>query len=204
MPYCAAMQALCDCLQFAALRLHLATRPRLGYSTDPLAVTSALGYLGSPASIGLPSSASQAERLDDPKAVPAAAVTKYADDGAHLTLGRYSRLSLNGRPWTRFAKQNLLLHSKPTFCKHLRISDACDRSGSAGITPFRNMIEARSADYVMVDLCRVGGVAAGVRRESPGLQTASADPRGSDRYPSLGGKMTGFGTTMEIAASLRS
>lgn len=27
-----------------------------------------------------------------------------------------------------------------------------------GIVPFRNMIEARSVDYVMIDLCRVGGV----------------------------------------------
>ena len=27
-----------------------------------------------------------------------------------------------------------------------------------GITPFRQMIEARSVDYVMIDLCRVGGV----------------------------------------------
>ncbi len=27
-----------------------------------------------------------------------------------------------------------------------------------GITPFRHMIEARSVDYVMIDLCRVGGV----------------------------------------------
>ena len=27
-----------------------------------------------------------------------------------------------------------------------------------GIVPFRNMIEARSIDYVMIDLCRVGGV----------------------------------------------
>ncbi|HET7880120.1 MAG TPA: mandelate racemase/muconate lactonizing enzyme family protein [Acetobacteraceae bacterium] len=27
-----------------------------------------------------------------------------------------------------------------------------------GIVPFRNMIEARSVDYVMIDLCRVGGI----------------------------------------------
>src|SRR5579871_3428502 len=27
-----------------------------------------------------------------------------------------------------------------------------------GIVPFRNMIEARSVDYIMIDLCRVGGV----------------------------------------------
>jgi L-talarate/galactarate dehydratase len=27
-----------------------------------------------------------------------------------------------------------------------------------GITPFRHMIEARSVDYVMIDLCRVGGI----------------------------------------------
>ena len=27
-----------------------------------------------------------------------------------------------------------------------------------GITPFRQMIEARSVDYIMIDLCRVGGV----------------------------------------------
>jgi L-alanine-DL-glutamate epimerase-like enolase superfamily enzyme len=27
-----------------------------------------------------------------------------------------------------------------------------------GIVPFRHMIEARSVDYVMIDLCRVGGI----------------------------------------------
>ena len=27
-----------------------------------------------------------------------------------------------------------------------------------GIVPFRHMIEARSIDYVMIDLCRVGGI----------------------------------------------
>jgi L-alanine-DL-glutamate epimerase-like enolase superfamily enzyme len=27
-----------------------------------------------------------------------------------------------------------------------------------GIVPFRHMIEARSVDYIMIDLCRVGGV----------------------------------------------
>jgi hypothetical protein len=40
---------------------------------DPEAVISALGYRGSPSSIGLPPNARAAERLPDPKAVLAAA-----------------------------------------------------------------------------------------------------------------------------------
>jgi hypothetical protein len=44
--------------------------------TDPLAVTSALGYNGNPSDIGLPNDARAAERLPDPKATLEAAVKK--------------------------------------------------------------------------------------------------------------------------------
>ena len=74
--YCAAMRDLCDWPPVRCITVAPRHETEAWILTDPLAVTSALGYLGSPTSIGLPSSASQAERLDDPKAVLAAAVTK--------------------------------------------------------------------------------------------------------------------------------
>ena len=48
-----------------------------------------------------------------------------------------------------------------------------------GIVPFRNMIEARSVDYIMIDLCRVGGVYAVDEgcRDGGGVQPAGGQPR---------------------------
>jgi Domain of unknown function (DUF4276) len=51
---------------------------------DPQAVIEALGYLGAPASIGLPGTANQAERLGDPKAVLASAMTQVRGRRRHL------------------------------------------------------------------------------------------------------------------------
>lgn len=74
--YCAAMQALCSWPPVRCITIAPRHETEAWVLTDPQAVTSALGYLGSPDSIGLPSSANQAERLGDPKAVLAAAVTE--------------------------------------------------------------------------------------------------------------------------------
>ena len=51
---------------------------------DSQAVTSALGYNGSPDSIGLPTSAAEAERLADPKAVLSGAVAQVRGRRRHI------------------------------------------------------------------------------------------------------------------------
>ena len=54
-----------------------------------------------------------------------------------------------------------------------------------GIAPFRQMIEARSVDYIMIDLCRVGGVDAvdEGRRHGGGVQPAGGQPRDAGDAP---------------------
>jgi hypothetical protein len=73
--YCEAMQALCSWPPVRCITIAPRHETEAWALADSQAVTSALGYLGPPDSIGLPSSADQAERLGDPKAVLAAAVT---------------------------------------------------------------------------------------------------------------------------------
>jgi hypothetical protein len=73
--YCEAMQALCNWPPVRCITIAPRHETEAWALADPQAVTSALGYLGPPDSIGLPSGANQAERLGDPKAVLAAAVT---------------------------------------------------------------------------------------------------------------------------------
>jgi hypothetical protein len=53
---------------------------------DPQAVTTALGYLGTPASIGLPANAHQAERLGDPKATLTQAMAHVRGRRRHLDI----------------------------------------------------------------------------------------------------------------------
>ena len=57
-----------------------------------------------------------------------------------------------------------------------------------GITPFRQMIEARSVDYIMIDLCRVGGADAmdEGRRHGRGVQPAGGQPRDAGDAPAPG------------------
>ena len=57
----------------AASRFRRITKPRHGILADPEAVLAALGFNGSPAAIGLPANARDAERLVDPKAALEAA-----------------------------------------------------------------------------------------------------------------------------------
>jgi Domain of unknown function (DUF4276) len=74
--YCDAMHALCTWPPVRCITISPRHETEAWILADPRAVIEALGYLGSPASIGLPGNANQAERLGDPKSVLAAAVTQ--------------------------------------------------------------------------------------------------------------------------------
>lgn len=74
--YCEAMNAVCDWPPVRCITISPRHETEAWILADPEAVTAALGYLGSPDSIGLPGDANEAERLGDPKAVLAAAVSK--------------------------------------------------------------------------------------------------------------------------------
>jgi hypothetical protein len=73
--YCEAMHEECGYPAVRCITLSPRHETEAWMLADPQAVTGALGYLGSPALIGLPSDASQAERLSDPKAALAAAMS---------------------------------------------------------------------------------------------------------------------------------
>ena len=68
------MQALCSFSPKRCITISPRHETEAWVLADPNAVIAALGYVGSPASIGLPSSASQAEQLKDPKETLAHAV----------------------------------------------------------------------------------------------------------------------------------
>lgn len=72
--YCEAMHAECDWPTVRCITISPRHETEAWILADPQAVTAALGYLGSPNSIGLPGDANQAERLGDPKAVLAEAM----------------------------------------------------------------------------------------------------------------------------------
>jgi hypothetical protein len=74
--YCEAMHVLCSWPCVRCITIAPRHETEAWVLADPRAVTSALGYLGSPESIGLPGNAVQAERLGDPKAVLEAAVSQ--------------------------------------------------------------------------------------------------------------------------------
>jgi hypothetical protein len=67
--YCEAMHALCGWPHVRCITISPRHETEAWILADPQAVTGALGYLGSSGSIGLPASASEAERIGDPKAV---------------------------------------------------------------------------------------------------------------------------------------
>ncbi len=73
--YCEAMHAVCNWPPIRCITISPRHETEAWMLADPQAVTEALGYLGSPVSIGLPLDANRAERLGDPKAVLAAAMT---------------------------------------------------------------------------------------------------------------------------------
>src|ERR1022692_1991484 len=72
--YCEAMHALCDWPPVRCITISPRHEVEAWILADSQAVTSALGYNGSPGSSGLPTSAAEAERLPDPKAVLSGAV----------------------------------------------------------------------------------------------------------------------------------
>jgi hypothetical protein len=72
--YCEAMRELCEWPPVRCITISPRHETEAWILADSQAVTSALGYIGSPDSIGLPVNAAQAERLDDPKAVLSRAV----------------------------------------------------------------------------------------------------------------------------------
>lgn len=74
--YCDAMHALCCFDHARCIPISPRHETEAWVLADPLAVTDALGYRGPPDSIGLPSNATDAERLSDPKTVLAAAVNR--------------------------------------------------------------------------------------------------------------------------------
>jgi len=74
--YCEAMHKLCCWPPVRCVAISPRHETEAWMLADPLAVTEALGYRGAPNVIGLPADATQAERLVDPKAVLAAAMTE--------------------------------------------------------------------------------------------------------------------------------
>jgi hypothetical protein len=72
--YCEAMRALCNWPPLRCITISPRHETEAWILADPHAVTAALGYLGPPASIGLPGNANEAGRHGDPKAVLEAAV----------------------------------------------------------------------------------------------------------------------------------
>lgn len=70
--YCRAMHALCHWPPVRCIAISPRHEMEAWILSDPEAVTAALGYRGSPGSLGLPADAHEAGRLVDPKAVLAA------------------------------------------------------------------------------------------------------------------------------------
>lgn len=72
--FCKVMHELCNLSSVRCITISPRHETEAWILADPEAVTAALGYRGSPASIGLPGNANQAERLRDPKGILASAV----------------------------------------------------------------------------------------------------------------------------------
>jgi hypothetical protein len=73
--YCEAMNAQCQFPPARCITIEPNHETEAWVLCDPNAVTSALGFTGNPASVGLPSNAAQAEALVDPKAALNAAIS---------------------------------------------------------------------------------------------------------------------------------
>src|SRR5580658_3155737 len=86
--YCDAMNAVCDWPLVRCITISPRHETEAWILADSLAVTSALGYNGSPESIGLPVNAAQAERLGDPKAVLSDAVDQVRGRRRHTDVKR--------------------------------------------------------------------------------------------------------------------
>lgn len=84
--YCEAMNSLCDWSLVRCVPISPDHETEAWILADPLAVTAALGYRGSPVEIGLPANAMDAERLADPKDVLRTAVGRVRGRRAPLDL----------------------------------------------------------------------------------------------------------------------
>ncbi|MDE0039572.1 MAG: hypothetical protein OXU77_18745 [Gammaproteobacteria bacterium] len=87
--YCEQMSEICDFPQSRCVTLTPRHMMEAWALADPDAVLGALGYKGSPASIGLPRDGGEAERLADPKATLDFAVGRVTNDrrrGGHTFL----------------------------------------------------------------------------------------------------------------------
>jgi len=74
--FCQAIHTLCEWPQKRCIPVMPRHETEAWVLADPMAVTSALGYRGSPESIGLPTNAAAAEQVRDPKAILKAAVAQ--------------------------------------------------------------------------------------------------------------------------------
>ena len=76
--YCRALTACCEWPEERCITITPRHETEAWLLADGEAVTTALGYNGAPAEVGLPGSARAAERLNDPKQVLSAAIEKIA------------------------------------------------------------------------------------------------------------------------------
>ena len=74
--FCRAMHQLCDWPKERCIPVLPRPETEAWALADPIAVTTALGYRGSPESVGLPANAAESERVRDPKAILGAAVAQ--------------------------------------------------------------------------------------------------------------------------------
>ncbi len=84
--YCEAMRKLCGWPLARCITIEPRHETEVWVLADPGAVTLALGYSGSPASVGLPTNAAQAEQLSDPKAT--------LEQAVRLVRGKRSRFDV--------------------------------------------------------------------------------------------------------------
>lgn len=85
-PYCEAMYTVCNWPPVRCITVSPRHETEAWMLADPQAVTAALGYLGTPASIGLPANAHQAERLGDAKATLTQAMAHVRGRRRHLDI----------------------------------------------------------------------------------------------------------------------
>jgi hypothetical protein len=74
--YCEAMRELCNWPTDRCVVIAPRHETEAWVLADPAAVTEALGYTGTPASVGLPMNAAEAERVADPKAILEQAIVR--------------------------------------------------------------------------------------------------------------------------------
>ena len=74
--FCRAMHQLCNWPPERCIPVLPRRETEAWVLADPIAVTMALGYRGSPESVGLPANAAESERVQDPKSILGAAIAQ--------------------------------------------------------------------------------------------------------------------------------